>query len=131
MGYTHYWRRAEQDISRADWARAMARIRPIIKSSADRLIEPSINGELLRFDGDCETFFVTRKFHSDFEFCKTRGRGYDDVVVACLLILAQEFKNYGFIWNSDGVWPNEHEDGIKLSGIGRSDLIPPTRYTDK
>jgi len=106
----------------------MERIRPILDANADRLIEPSIDGEVLRFDGDCETFLVTRKFARDFDFCKTNRGSYDDIVVACLLILAQEFREHGFTWQTDGAWPDEHEDGIALVGGLRGDLVEPTGY---
>ena len=136
MGYTHYWDRKKPDIPLTLWHRAVEQIRPIIEANKGVLSDIDISDEWIFFNGQCETFIVQRCFKSDypqmregghFDFCKTRQREYDPVVVACLLIFDYVLADdpVGFHWNSDGDWPQEHAGGIELAGIPFDDMKGP------
>lgn len=134
MGYTHYWRRTEAEIQPEDWERIVARVKPILKAHASVLEDVEVTDEMVFFNGQCETFVLARVAESVpwregdyFDFCKTRGAEYDPVVVAVLLIAAHELRNagIGFSWSSDGAWPEDHSQGIEVSGLGPEDLVGP------
>lgn len=75
----------------------------------------TVSGESIFFNGDYETFYVQRTAGLDFGFCKTARKPYDRYVVACLLILADEIEDFN--WSSDGIFPNEHMQGIEIAGF--------------
>lgn len=136
MGYTHYWDREKTEIPLKLWRKALARIRPIVEAAGGMLQDVKLSDDAVFFNGTCETFYVQRVFEATypsqegcFAFCKTRADAYDPVVVACLVILAQELKGsgVGFTWDTDGNWPAEHRDGLELAGISAADAVAPSR----
>lgn len=112
MGYTHYWNQ-ERNIPKKDWAKIVEDVRAILKygehdcgiALANGMGEggtsPLIDDERISFngvgEGSHETFYITRKIstepeypgqRTDWGFCKTAQKPYDQVVVACLCYLS-------------------------------------------
>lgn len=135
MGYTHYWHRDEIEIPVPLWDQILVRLTPLIEENATRLgiRDIQIDDDMVFFNGQCETFVVTRVFHGSifngvcFDFCKTRQEAYDPLVIACLLIITDVLKDstVGFGWGSDGEFPHDHLSGIELAGMTRETAPPP------
>lgn len=124
MGYTHYWKNT-QPMTDVEWALIAQKAREIIGHAQDRLgialseeydvnRIPVVTSEEIRFNGYAdeghETFQICRDA-TDFQFCKTAAKPYDQVVVA-ILQLATVYAD-GFEWSSDGDL-EAHADGVKL-----------------
>jgi len=139
MGYTHYWERKLPEIPQDLWNLAIKRIRPIVEKHSSLLSDVVLSEQSLFFNGCHETFHIprvatpandaTRDLGNMWAFCKTAGKAYDPVVVACLVILATTLKGepVGFTWSSDGTWPSEHAVGLEVSGIPRKEAVGPTK----
>jgi hypothetical protein len=139
MGYTHYWNRDQKTIPQALWNKALEKIRPIVAKHAGLLSDVEVSDSAIFFNGCYETFHIprvatpandaTRDLGNMWAFCKTAGKAYDPVVVACLVILATTLKGQpvGFTWSSDGTWPQEHAVGLEVSGIPRKEAVGPTK----
>ena len=131
MGYTHYWNFKPTDLK--DWEAKIADCDKIIAACKDRFaldLDGSNETRIwLNGSGDDahETFDMPRTlaevqsrvdnapdYRSDgmegFDFCKTARKPYDDVVVACLCVMAET----GLDVSSDG-YRREWEDGRKLA----------------
>lgn len=65
---------------------------PIVGAAGDEGTFPVINGRYISFNGEgddsCETFYLSRG-QQDSEFCKTRQRPYDAIVVAIMRSAAE------------------------------------------
>lgn len=135
MGYTHYWNFKPAEIK--GWEAKIADVDKIIAASKDKY-ELDLKGSSettiwLNGPDDSrnlhhETFDMPRthagiedryenapeyRKNDDmrgFDFCKTARKPYDDVVVACLCVLAET----GLSVSSDGDH-DEWEDGRKLA----------------
>lgn len=97
MGYTHYFS-SQRNFTDAEWAALTSITRKIVLSVKnsiplafecdDENTPPLIDNEQIRFNGvgddGHETFIVSKKHSSDFNFCKTAQKPYDEVVVAVL-----------------------------------------------
>ena len=126
MGYTHYWHRETLWIPENLWAKALERVRPLIERAekAELIHDVQVDGDMIFFNGQCETFVVEREFRGSvyngitFSFCKTRRRDYDPVVVACLLHLTEVLgPETGFGWSTDGRYPEDHASGLEFAGM--------------
>jgi len=147
MGYTHYWTISKR-IPAVKWILIQTAVEEIIKASPAKVqyefdldAAPQINGEAIRFNGPgdegCETFILSRG-KSEFEFCKTRQRPYDEVVVATL-IAAKVFAPECVSASTDGTqedWARGAElalsvlpDGllgrVRVSDAGAITLVAP------
>lgn len=148
MGYTHYWRYPALN-KLDDWYGRIEDCDKIVEASkAEYALDPTGNDkENLWFNGsggdDYEDFVVPRLIRGirdyvddskrhwpddremwGYAFCKTGGvapKPYDDVVVACLCVLAEA----GLIVTSDGD-KEDWEAGRALAErvLGRSVQIP-------
>lgn len=126
MGYTHYWHKKDES-NKQNYSKAIEHIRDIVFYSAAILgnyngdigsVPEIYNDKYIKFNGigdqSCETFYLPLNLDDlkDFDFCKTRRREYDQVVVACLTVLKHFCPNMYI--SSDG--ENEDlEDGLKLA----------------
>lgn len=109
MGYTHYWENPGLDKEKfKEFSSDCKKIAeesnvPLSNGLAEENSEPEFSEKRVWFNGvgkdSCETFFVT-PHASGFNFCKTRRRPYDTVVVACLLCLKYYFDDVSV--SSDG-----------------------------
>jgi hypothetical protein len=136
MGYTHYWKTGTE-FTAEQWKQVMKLTREIIQLSSvdvhkeyDDPEAPVITKTLIRFNGvdedGHETFWV-EPGKVDFAFCKTARKPYDEIVVACLMMM--EDINRGFSWSSDGD-AEDHREGLALynavmeaAGIHSDDLL--------
>ncbi|MFA5186561.1 MAG: hypothetical protein WC551_08815 [Patescibacteria group bacterium] len=113
MGFTHYWRQS-RDFTAKEWGRiaevaracvAKAEHEGIRLAGWDGTGEPLIDSDRVSLNGredeSCETFLLTRVRESDFNFCKTRERPYDDVVVS-ILFAAKSIAPNAISVSSDG-----------------------------
>jgi hypothetical protein len=123
MGYTHYWEN-DGKINRAAWNQRFAEaVGLVTQHGADYGIEDlDLDGEIF-FNGDCETFAVPADPDSvdSFNFCKTQYGRYDDLIIACLCLLAEA----GLSVSSDGD-KYDWADGVKLASefVGHEVKIP-------
>lgn len=110
MGYTHYWKAAEDFSINEKAVKALTKL--CRKGKAEGVIEKDGFPRFVSGDSSCsyvsfngvgedsyETFRVVSSFKGE-DFCKTARRPYDKYVVAALIIL--ESFCQGFSWSSDG-----------------------------
>lgn len=109
MGYTHYWNHEPVPASKVK--KLLPKLRKILKTTDVPLGDWSgehwgaydITDKRFAFngigEGSHETFGIDWAT-SESEFCKTNRKPYDEVVVACLLLLEDEIDS--FHWHSDG-----------------------------
>lgn len=131
-GYTHYytWKQPPDDASLKACVADMNRL---IEARKSILVSPdlrdSIPGSLklnptnVDFNGigdrACEPFvfpFVLPE-HSSFNFCKTRGEPYDQIVTACLLVARDHFPPSALEIESDGEWEDWKDGAILYSSV--------------
>jgi len=131
MGYTHYWDHPEVDEESfkkfADDVRlVLKRSKVKVQYEYDEYREPEITNDVVRFNGvgddGHETFVMNRKA-TEFEFCKTARKPYDEIVTACLLCAVDHLP--GFDVRSDGYW-GEWKEGADLyeKATGREAKCP-------
>jgi hypothetical protein len=131
-GYTHYytWKQPPDDASLKACVADMNRL---IEARKSILVSPdlreSIPGSVnlsptnVDFNGignhACEPFVFPFVFpeHSSFNFCKTRGEPYDQVVTACLLVARDHFPPSTLEIKSDGEWEDWKEGAILYSSV--------------
>ena len=118
MGYTHYWDSLKVTEDLAEVTKEMIRISDVLIRGSAGKGEPEIKSNRLCFNGDeqknedCDTFCLDNTTEG-FDFCKTNGKPYDDVVVG-VLVAAIDLENPGYeSIRTDGTI-NDWEDGIKL-----------------
>lgn len=133
MGYTHYWRHSGE-LPAAGWDQFRAMALAITdRAQAQRLgLEGvQIDAEVVRFDGQCETFLVKR-VGKGFDFCKTRRDGYDPAVTACLMALKECFPTMVRV-SSDGYWSDWSPKGVALfqEALGRDPICPLEEVPDE
>jgi hypothetical protein len=118
-GYTHYWKWREppsNDVVTqcvADMNRLIEARKSILVSPDEEGAKPGIlklEASKVDFNGfgdhACEPFafpFVLRE-KQDFNFCKTLGEPYDEVVTACLIVARDHFPPSVLEISSDGSW---------------------------
>jgi hypothetical protein len=112
MGYTHYWRQ-QRDFTEQEWIMAKNAFTEIVKTTDIILVgphgekdtDPICNDDKIWFNGleddSHETFGIEKKMTSDFEFCKTACKPYDDIVTALLYFIKTEIPDVMII-SSDG-----------------------------
>ena len=93
--------------------------------------EPTINNELISFNGDGENGLAHETFLYNFdakpfkfEFCKTARKPYDQAVCLCLLALANNIE--GFEFSSDGDkedWQPAIDFYLGMEGVQMSDNL--------
>ena len=121
MGYTHYWSN-KGAMSDAEWEAITTAARAIIAKSDVLVVfesdeptrKPVVSKTAIRFNGigeDGHETFCIGPDGTEFEFCKTAHKDYDEVAVA-ILIAASHYCSK-FHWSSDG-WLSEHADGLQL-----------------
>jgi len=131
MGYSHYWTVAK-DSSEVQIQNMVKFTRKAIVifgsdeiagSMGDPGTVPVINNKDIAFNGvgdlSHETFHI--KFNSGKrDFCKTRLKPYDALVVACLIYAEQ----IGIVerWGSDGDY-NDHINGLNLYAVTMAKMI--------
>ena len=95
MGYTHYWSPAKK-IPKGKIKKAIGVMGKIVEDNAEILAgaaghgEPLVMPEGICFNGQDDESHETFGIESDWdepEFCKTERKEYDDIVVACLVVL--------------------------------------------
>lgn len=97
MGYTHYWRGG---VPKENWERCARDIVRVIEASPVPLADghgtpgttPYVSKIDIVFNGvgeDSHETMVVERGGTRFNFCKTRRKPYDVVVVACLCIAAK------------------------------------------
>ena len=126
MGYTHYWGQSKA-LTDEQFGKVKELVGKAVELSDVEICdgqgegeEPFINkvGIYLNGKGEFahETFSIVR-FRKGEEFCKTDRKPYDEVVVASLILLYEEFPSI-FSWSSDG-WlsdpDGELDPGIALA----------------
>lgn len=121
MGYTHYWD-VNPEISQINWARALDDCRKIVRAcnseyeltGPDKEGEPELtNGITFNCERGCESFKLPAQPRPRLEYCKTRQRGYDDVVVACLATMVDVLGD-DFHASSDGE-ASDWDSGTRLA----------------
>jgi len=123
MGYTHYWRNTP-NCTDDQWEAVKTNALKILNATdvpvnweSDSDEPPEVSDSIIRFNGveddGCETFLFDRNSRrlNSFNFCKTNGKPYDEVVVAMLAMLVAEIPT--FQWTSDGGYP-DFVDGLSL-----------------
>lgn len=132
MGYTHYYTQ-HRNFTDDEWAAVCADAKKLMQFTSvpiqwdeDVEKEPEIGGEVIRFNGAGEdghkTFFITRNTTvSKFNFCKTAGKPYDEVVCAVLAIVDYHARGVLEI-GSDGDL-EDWEPGFSLIRLA----LPPDR----
>ena len=114
-GYTHYWRWAQAPDAAA-LSNCIAEMKLIIQARKIILVGPDLPGavagspkiEGMKVDingiGDDahEPFVFPGKV--GFNFCKTEGKPYDEVVTACLILARDYFPDSVLAISSDGEW---------------------------
>lgn len=127
MGFTHYWKQAN-DVDDAKWDAFCRDVRAIIDESNIAVVReydnpeerPLISDTKIVFNGigedGHETFWVDRSEHG-FGFCKTARKPYDEIVVACCIAGVESgvFNE----WSSDGD-DKDHADGKILLAASRA-----------
>lgn len=119
MGYTHYW--DHDNFTDSEWDQVKTLAPKIIAASdvpvqfeCDDDAPYALDDEVLRFNGvdddGHETFYFNR-YGTDFRFCKTAMKPYDEIVVAMLIMMTHIKPS--FSWSSDGD-SEDHEDGQDL-----------------
>ncbi len=101
MGYTHYWR-PQKSFTDEQWGKIKAAFRCLLKVAESEGIEIVgwdgekeseiiCDQEKIAFNGldddSHESFVIEKIVRSDFEFCKTAHKPYDEVVTGMLLIV--------------------------------------------
>ena len=130
MGHSHYWSNPNHNLQKNRWNNEfIPLVRKIIELStvpvvfeSDDSALPVINEDMVRFNGvkdDGYETFLLRRRRSDFEFCKTSHKPYDEIVVAILYCAADLFSYFKF--DSDGD-KKDHAAGIALLAQAKSDL---------
>ena len=127
MGYTHYWKQ-KRSLTDGEWAKVTEIVRKVCEATDVQLRDglsrehssPEFDEAYIGLNGDGEdsheTFYLTPQA-SDFEFCKTVRKPYDEVVVACLMLINENMPDGVFSWSSDG----EEEDWVR--GIALAEKI--------
>jgi hypothetical protein len=128
MGYTHYWR-VKESPTPAQWERIKQRCKMVIEAAECELVgplrvagtEPIVNDLEVSFNGKeddgCEMFSLGATMR-DFDCCKTRYKPYDDVVLACLMVLKDEL-GVSVRISSDG----EMDEFFYLRGVELYDKV--------
>jgi hypothetical protein len=141
-GYTHYytWKKSPNDASlkaciadmnRLIEARKSILVSPDLRDSIPG--SPKLNSTNVDFNGigdhACEPFVFPFVFSDrrSFNFCKTEGEPYDEVVTACLIVARDHFPAGVLEIKSDGAW-EDWKNGAKLysSVFGRPARNPIT-----
>lgn len=111
MGYTHYFTMADKPATDGVWEKFCELTKQIIESSKVSICDgmgegvPLITSEEIMFNGDAsndeafETMHIRKEIPTEWNFCKTGRRPYDEVVVA-VLFAATKLKI--LTWSSDG-----------------------------
>jgi hypothetical protein len=120
MGYTHYWKN-KKGFETEEWEKLQSFAEKLFELSGtliqkeyDDSSTPEITESEIVFNGIGDNGHETcwlKKGNSNFEFCKTACKPYDEVVVA-LLMAASEICE-GFSWSSDGD-DSDHVQGLTL-----------------
>ena len=124
MAYTHYWYRKSREFDRKTFTEAVAdftKLLPVFREKKIVLLDLTADGELVRFDGECETFYMARESDARlsstgwfFEFCKTSRGAYDLAVTAALIVFKHHFGDDIRI-SSDGEIGEEWDPAIALT----------------
>lgn len=130
-GYTHYFTWQQQPDGKA-LEGCVQEMNLVIQSRKSLLVAPDepgaqpgalkMGGTNVDFKGigndACEPFVFPGT--NGFNFCKTAGNRYDEVVTACLIVARDHFPASVLAISSDGSW-EDWEDGAKLysSVLGR------------
>jgi hypothetical protein len=128
MGYTHYWRR-KKPFKRASWTKITIDSEKLINAyGRHKLTDVLINEWCVFFNGECETFDLSRGRGS--EFCKTNGRPYDRVICAILSVASEHAP--GLRVGSDG-WMGDPRDrwpeaAAWATRILKRPVRPPVTY---
>jgi tetratricopeptide (TPR) repeat protein len=109
-GYTHYWT-WQADPNAGELGRCIAEMQQIAAARGDRITVRS-DGTSITINGlgaDAhEDFRFPRASAEDegdrFQFCKTAGKPYDEVVTACLIVARDHFPPQVLDIASDGEW---------------------------
>lgn len=126
MGYTHYWS-LNEDFTAEEWDRITEGASKVIEvcSSMLDVHETEVADGAIYLNGieeDSHETFVFDNNSTDFDFCKTAGKPYDEAVVA-ILILAKEVAPHKFSWRSDG-FNSDHCEGLNLYNCYLNDGYP-------
>lgn len=129
MGFTHYFEKTEK-LNQSTWNVAIEDVRKVLEVRKDLICReydsPDVpyecDSEHIRFNGKGdeghETFLVKRDTSDyNWNFCKTARKPYNEVVEACLTILAHYFKD-DFKVSSDGEWNEWLEGAWEDTGSG-------------
>lgn len=100
MGYTHYWK-IKRDLNKSAWKRFCEDADKIISTAIinDIEINPAIDGVgggrvfVNGINDDAHEDFILRPYKTDFEFCKTARKPYDEVVTAILIAAKRWFRD--------------------------------------
>jgi len=93
MGYTHYWRR-EVGTGKPEQFDELSLMVYNIRAMGEPTIDQANTEDQIGFNGEDlphETFVWTQTAKANFDFCKTAGKPYDEVVTACLLAVASVY----------------------------------------
>lgn len=101
MGYTHYWFQKHGVVEELAWRRLCSDVEKLVAASEIGLsatlngsAPPIIDAEQIVFNGSpefegYEDFEMHRVPKDEFNFCKTAGMPYDEVVCAVLAVAAE------------------------------------------
>lgn len=132
-GYTHYftWHQRPDESALKS---CVSEMREIIGARTNILVGPNGPGTMIVDSTNVDLNGIGDDAHEPFvfpgelgfNFCKTEGKPYDAVVTACLLVCRDHFPSSVLSIDSDGSWPNDWQDGIKLysSVLGRTPPNP-------
>ena len=129
-GYTHYWKWHSSQPDAAALERCRGDMLRVVEARRDILViealqvrfgdggvveEIAFNG--IGEDGHESFGFPLAAFTADepsFQFVKTAGKPYDEVVAACLIVARDCFEDDVLSIHSDGQWPDDWARGARL-----------------
>jgi len=121
-GYTHYWT-WHQKPSDIDLKACVVDMRRIVEVRTNLLVGPDGSGSVILDPLHVDLNGVGDDGHEPFvfpgelgfNFCKTAGKPYDEVVTACLLVARDHFPEDILSIDSDGSWSDgDWQEGTKL-----------------
>jgi len=104
MGYTHYFQLHTQPSVEA-WAHFIKGANQLLEQAWDIETEHELTDEFIVINGigkESHETFVFSKSNSEWDFCKTAKKPYDNVVTAVLILAKYLFPS--MYLRSDGSW---------------------------
>jgi hypothetical protein len=127
MGYTHYWN-LKEDIPPNSWAAIQADAGKLIGAyTSSKLDDVCCDEQMIFFNGEYETFDLSRVVRDHFNCCKTGRMPYDKLVCAVLSIAHEHHPDLRVSSDANmGSEPDTWPQAVKWASevLGRSVAAP-------